>query len=63
MRFRRRKNRRGGIVRRWVECPECGERFYITWRLGVKRFKAKLHGCPNCDFVGRRGQFDRPQGL
>lgn len=54
------RKRRGGIARVRVACPECGEVFTITYRRGLRRFRAKMHRCPECGFVGRRGAFDDP---
>lgn len=52
--------RRTGIRRATVVCPECGHEFRIQWNSDIRRFQAKQYRCPECEFVGRRGAFDRP---
>lgn len=50
--------RRHGIRRRRVVCPECEGEFTISWRVGVRHFRAPRERCPDCGYVGRRGEFE-----
>lgn len=42
------------------QCPACGHVTTLAWRPGPRRFKPRLFGCPDCDFAGRRSEWDDP---